>query len=130
MNTIVLSRLSRLLHHIEVRPDELTESVYEKIQAMLIQSAQLDPAYQALNAINMALCHLQVQSREVSGLTAIPVYANGIGPEKVGQRVEAALSGGFTIVKIKVGFNRDIVHKNFVMAQKIAGRGKGTLVSS
>lgn len=122
VNTSVLCALARLILHKQVDPEGIANRLYHRFRTPLVQSLQWGPFFQALSAINMALYDLVLQEQGAGRTGSIPVYGSGIGPEDVKDRVERAVRQGFTQVKIKVGFDRDLDHRNFRLAQDIVGR--------
>lgn len=122
VNTMALHALARSVIQSDGDPDALTESIFRRVAPQIVQSGQLGPTYQALSAINQALFDLSRQGITPTPVS-IPVYASGIGPENVADRVSDALDRGFRDVKIKVGFEVAYDHQNFLSAQQIAGRG-------
>ncbi|MDA8193919.1 MAG: hypothetical protein M0Z53_07975 [Thermaerobacter sp.] len=106
-------------------------AVLARYRKQAVQSAGLGSFYHALSAIDGALWDLQARRRhrplrDVLGeggeqSPAIPVYASGIGPERVKDRIETAIAQGFTAVKIKVGFDQGVDHQNFQTARSLLG---------
>lgn len=73
------------------------------------------PIWQAISGVDLALWDLlgKAIGRPVAALltaearTEIPVYASGVGPDRVPELTERALNAGFGALKIKVGFGAD-----------------------
>lgn len=129
VNTVTLHALLPWVLHRPADPDTIATLLYQNVYRELIQSAHLGPIYQSLSAILLAVYDLQQKDRSRSGTDqcalgqdSFEVYGSGIGPDNIQPRVEEALAQGFRKVKIKVGFDPSLDHKNFMVAQNIAGR--------
>lgn len=107
------------------------ESIIRRYRTEAIQSGGMGAFYHAVSAIEVALWDLDAHRRQVplrtllsgtdSVVSAVGVYASGIGPERIQERVEQAVGNGFHSVKVKVGFDTSQDHSNFRLAQSVSG---------
>ncbi|MFA1545976.1 mandelate racemase/muconate lactonizing enzyme family protein [Actinomadura chokoriensis] len=73
------------------------------------------PVWQAISGVDMALWDLagKAARRPLAALLDgapprdVPVYASGIGPDRVEELTERALARGFRAVKVKIGFGAE-----------------------
>lgn len=108
-----------------------TVAIRQRFTTEVIQSGSFGAFYHALSAIEIALWDLEAKKRRTSlqnilslpehHIESVRVYASGIGPDHVVERVQQALQQGFAAAKIKVGFNADQDHHNFRRAQAVDG---------
>lgn len=128
--TIVLHALLRA-HITELSGPLAITAIRQRFTTEVVQSGSFGAFYHALSAIEIALWDLEAKKNQSPLRTllstpqkivpSIPVYASGIGPNHITQRVEQAVKQGFTTAKIKVGFNVDHDHQNFRSVQAIDG---------
>jgi L-alanine-DL-glutamate epimerase-like enolase superfamily enzyme len=87
------------------------------------------PIWQAISGVDLALWDLlgKATSRSAADLLggtsrmSIPVYASGVGPDRVHELTEVACSAGFEALKVKVGFGRERDAQTLAGARRVAG---------
>ncbi len=111
-------------------PRELQATLRRQLEPVGRQWGAPGPVWQAISAVDLALWDLvgQVTGRSIGeclrpGKVAptVPVYASGVGPDRVAELVEHALGQGFTAVKVKVGFGRDRDVETLRTVRRVAG---------
>lgn len=129
--TMVLNHLLGGIVGREVEAADM-ESFYQLYRLQAVQWGGIGPFAQAVSAMEGALWDLEAKQRRLplyKLLAAdddtrhdIPVYASGIGPANITERIERAVRDGFRSVKIKVGFDSEIDHNHFQQAKRLVGR--------
>lgn len=88
------------------------------------------PIWQAISGVDLALWDLlgKVEGRPVARLLnpsadrrSVPAYASGIGPERVAEWCERAISEGFLAAKVKLGFDEETDRETLRSASEVLG---------
>ncbi len=127
---VVLWRLLKDTLEFIARPGAVKE-IIEHYRIQAVQSGNLGSFYHAVSALEIALWDLEAQRHHKplrnllhsgeDGLSPVPIYASGIGPDRIQERIEKAIDDGFKTIKFKVGFDRAHDHENFRLARSIPG---------
>lgn len=124
----------------------ITERLYRQFRIQAMQWGGIGPFLQALSAIDVAIWDLLGHQRgqSVAALLrdsnaaegepavgwGVPVYASGIGPERLAERIASARAEGHTAFKIKVGFGAVCDHANVRAAREALLNGHRLMVDA
>lgn len=138
--------LHTLLPEVVGQPLSITISrdLYRRFATRAIQGGSIGPFLQALSAIDLAVWDLKARQASVAlcdllatavgthleGERGVAVYASGIGPGHVEERVERAQSSGHTAFKVKVGFDDDIDSATVRAARRAGLAGARSMVDA
>jgi L-alanine-DL-glutamate epimerase-like enolase superfamily enzyme len=96
------------------------------------QSGAPGPIMQALSGVDTALWDLlgKLRNTSVAELlggrirSSVPGYASGLGPNDVEAQIRDSLERGFTAVKVKLGFDREVDLDNIRLARRLVESGE------
>ena len=108
-------------------PGEVLDRLCLALGGIARQWGARGPIWQAISAVDLALWDLRGRLAELpvgtllgTARPAAPVYASGIGPDRVAQLCERALDHGITAIKAKVGFGDEIDRQTLATIRSVA----------
>lgn len=111
------------------RINELHARMVEELMPMGIQWGAVGPIMQAISGVDLALWDLKSKAMglAVNDLLggrirdSIPVYASGLGPNKVAEVASRCREVGFTAVKARVGFGPEVDESTLANIRHVMG---------
>ena len=111
------------------RINELHARMVRELVPMGVQWGAVGPIMQAISGADLALWDLVCKSRGLAVSDAlggrvrdsIPVYASGLGPDKVEEFAIRCRENGFTAVKARVGFGLEADANNLAEIRRVMG---------
>lgn len=108
----------------------LHELMLDRLMPLGRQWGAPGPICQAISGVDIALWdrHARAQGRPLAMMltggelrSSAPVYASSLGPSDVATQAAWCRSQGFKLVKLKVGFGRDVDEQNLATAREVLG---------
>ena len=120
--------VGREVEDVELIWDDVTRA----LEPLGRQSGAPGPIMQALSGVDTALWDLLGKLRKTSVAEllggrvrgSVPGYASGLGPNDVEAQIRHSLERGFTAVKVKLGFDREVDLLNIRHARRLVGSGE------
>ncbi len=110
-------------------PRRLWRLCQSKLHLLGLQWGAVGPVAQTLSGVDIALWDLagKLAGAPVWQLLGapqqdtIPAYASGLGPGAAAEQAATALASGFSAVKLKLGFGREVDERNLVRVRDAIG---------
>jgi L-alanine-DL-glutamate epimerase-like enolase superfamily enzyme len=112
--------------------ERIWDDVSRALEPLGRQSGAPGPIMQALSGVDTALWDLLGKLRKTSVAElvggrlreSVPGYASGVGPNDVEAQIRNSLERGFTSVKLKLGFDREVDLENIRLACRLVDGGE------
>jgi L-alanine-DL-glutamate epimerase-like enolase superfamily enzyme len=119
-----------LLGQDATRINNLHARMVSELIPMGVQWGAVGPMMQAISGVDLALWDLVAKARGLKICDmlggpvreSVPVYASGLGPDKVEETATYCRESGFAAVKVRIGFGLETDENNLAKVRQVMGR--------